>query len=130
MAQGIRIEKERIKAIKDWPELQSVRDILIFLSFANFYRKFIQSFSKIAAPHTLILQTTDDEALSTQATGNKKNQEISSGIARAGFGEIDVSFENLSTAAKLAKSKKPLVKANSSKTDFLTSEAKSVFIHL
>ena len=36
-SKGICIEDERIEAIKQWPEPQSVRDIQVFLGFANFY---------------------------------------------------------------------------------------------
>ncbi len=39
--QGIQIEKEQIKAVCDWPEPHSVRDIQVFLGFANFYQQFI-----------------------------------------------------------------------------------------
>ena len=38
---GICIEDERIKAVKQWPEPKLVRDIQVFLRFANFYRQFI-----------------------------------------------------------------------------------------
>ena len=34
---GIRMEDERIEVVKQWPEPQSVQDILVFLGFANFY---------------------------------------------------------------------------------------------
>ncbi len=47
----------------------------MFLGFTNFYRRFIQNFSKIAALLTSILQITDNEALNTQATENKKYQD-------------------------------------------------------
>ena len=40
-AQGVRMEEERIDAVKNWPEPKSVRDIQGFLGFANFYRHFI-----------------------------------------------------------------------------------------
>ncbi len=56
--QGIQMEEERIKAVRDWPEPQSVRDIQVFLGFANFYRRFIQGFSRLAAPLTSMLKTT------------------------------------------------------------------------
>ena len=36
-SKGIRMEDERIEAVKQWPEPQSVRDIQVFLGFANFY---------------------------------------------------------------------------------------------
>ena len=52
------MEAKRIKVIKDWPELKSVCNIQVFLDFANFYRQFIQSFSKIAILLTSILKTT------------------------------------------------------------------------
>ena len=51
-AQGVQMEKERINALKNWPEPKSVRNIQVFLGFANFYCHFIQSFSRIAAPPT------------------------------------------------------------------------------
>ncbi len=79
-----------------------------------------------------MLQTTDDEALSTQATANKKNQDalvsVDGGIVVGG------SIKNLSTIVNLAKSKKSKSKANIAKansgTDFLISRAKKAFIHL
>ena len=57
-AQEIRIEDEKIEAVRNWPELKSIRDIQVFLGFANFYWRFIQSFNKIAGPLTLILKTS------------------------------------------------------------------------
>ena len=40
---------KRIKVVKEWLELKSVRDIQVFLGFTNSYQQFIQDFSKIAA---------------------------------------------------------------------------------
>ncbi len=56
--QGIRMEEEQIKPVRDWPEPQSVCDIQVFLGFANFYRQFIQGFSRLAASLTSMLKTT------------------------------------------------------------------------
>ena len=58
LSKGISIEAKRIEVIKDWPELKSVRNIQVFLGFANFYWQFIQGFSIIAASLTSILKTT------------------------------------------------------------------------
>ncbi len=55
LVQGIRMEDKRIKAIRDWPEPQSVRDIQMFLGFTNFYKRFIKNFSRIAALLTSML---------------------------------------------------------------------------
>ena len=52
------MEEERIKAVKAWPEPQSIWDIQVFLSFANFYKQFIKDFNKIATLLILILKTT------------------------------------------------------------------------
>ncbi len=41
------MEEEKIEAVKAWQESQSVRDIQVFLSFANFYRRFIQNFNRL-----------------------------------------------------------------------------------
>ena len=62
-AQGVRIGDERIEAVKTWPELKSVPDIQVFIGFANFYR-FIQGFSKRAAPLTSMLRTSSSTRLS------------------------------------------------------------------
>ena len=52
LSKGISIEAKRIEVVKDWPEPKSVRNIQVFLGFANFYWRFIQGFSKIIAPLT------------------------------------------------------------------------------
>lgn len=44
--------EKAIEAVRSWPEPKSVRDIQVFIGFANLYRRFIQGFSKIAAPPT------------------------------------------------------------------------------
>jgi hypothetical protein len=46
---GIEMEKERIATIESWPEPTCVRDIQVFLGFANFYRRFIQGYARITA---------------------------------------------------------------------------------
>ncbi len=49
---GIQMEQSRIDAITSWPEPESAKDILVFLGFAGFYRRFIRGFSQIVAPLT------------------------------------------------------------------------------
>ncbi len=132
------MEEERIKAVKTWPEPQPVRDIQVFLGFANFYRKFIRNFSRIVATLTLMLRTTDESTGNEPQNTQAKNQAAPGVVGRAGSGGVGGSFENLSTAVKSAKSKKPkltksknsdLAKANSG-TDFLTPGVKEAFIYL
>ena len=69
----INMEAERIKVVKDWPEPKSVRNIQVFLGFANFYWQFIQGFSRIVAPFTSMLKTTGlpDKPASSRNDGSK-----------------------------------------------------------
>ena len=52
------MKPKKIEVVKEWLKPKSVWDIQVFLSFVNFYRRFIQSFSKIAASLTLMLKIT------------------------------------------------------------------------
>jgi len=56
---GIRIDPEKIKAMLNWPEPQSIKDIQAFLSLANFNRRFIKNYSRITAPLTDLIKKSD-----------------------------------------------------------------------
>ena len=49
---GIRMDPDKVTAIKAWEAPRSVKGIRSFLGFANFYRQFIGNFSTIAEPLT------------------------------------------------------------------------------
>ena len=49
-ADGISVEEDKVKAIREWPLPKCVRDIQSFLGAASCYRRFINKFSDIAAP--------------------------------------------------------------------------------
>ena len=44
----VKMEQDKIKAIKEWKIPTKVKDIESFLEFVNFYQRFIQNFSHIA----------------------------------------------------------------------------------
>ena len=46
----IKIEKEKVKDVLDWPTLKEVKDVQKFLGLANYYCWFIQDFAVIARP--------------------------------------------------------------------------------
>ena len=48
------MDPEKIRAIRDWPTPTSVTDIRSFLGLAEYYRKFINNFSRIACPMTAL----------------------------------------------------------------------------
>ena len=46
----VKMEQEKIKAVKEWKTPTRLKDIKSFLRFANFYRRFIHNFSHTARP--------------------------------------------------------------------------------
>ena len=48
----IETDPEKIKAVQEWPTPNTRRHLQQFLGFANFYRRFISDYSRIAAPLT------------------------------------------------------------------------------
>ena len=49
-AEGVKPDGKKVDAIKSWPRPEDAKDLLSFLATANFYRRFIKSFSQIANP--------------------------------------------------------------------------------
>src|SRR5277367_635289 len=52
----VRMDPTKVEAITSWPALGSVHDVRVFLSLANFYRRFIKNFNKMATPLTALLK--------------------------------------------------------------------------
>ena len=52
------MDKEKVKAIKNWPEPRKLKEVQAFLGFANFYQRFIQGYSQIC---TLLNKMTKKE---------------------------------------------------------------------
>ncbi|KAJ1603302.1 hypothetical protein NDA14_005411 [Ustilago hordei] len=53
---GIEMDPEKVRTVKEWPMLESIHDIQRFLGFANFYRRFIAHFARIAKPLTALVK--------------------------------------------------------------------------
>lgn len=43
-------DPQKVQAVKDWPTPVDKKQLQRFLGFANFYRRFIKSYSQVAAP--------------------------------------------------------------------------------
>jgi len=48
--EGIKMEKEKVRGVLEWPTPKYVKDIQKFLGLANYYHQFIQGFASIARP--------------------------------------------------------------------------------
>ena len=47
---GVRMEKEKVQEVIEWPVPRSVKDVQKFLGLVNYYRWFVKDFAKIAKP--------------------------------------------------------------------------------
>ena len=149
------MEAEQIEVVRKWPEPKSVRDIQIFLGFANFYCQFIKGFSKIAAPLTSMLKTTmlsqvlvanevlgarvlaADEVGSVGGGGGDESSDGSKRVEPKTGKSAKSRKSSKSGKSKGEKSKKPPKSGNSpnfgateSGPSFLTPEARSAFNRL
>ena len=55
-SEGISMDPERIRIVAEWPVPESVLDIQVFLGFSNFYRRFIEGYSRVVLPITRLLR--------------------------------------------------------------------------
>ena len=51
-ASGVSVDLEKVKAVMSWERPKSVFQMRSFLGFAGYYRRFIEDFSRLAAPMT------------------------------------------------------------------------------
>ena len=47
---GVKMEKEKVQGVIEWPVLRSVKDMQKFLGLANYYKQCVKDFAKIAKP--------------------------------------------------------------------------------
>ena len=104
----------------------SVRDIQVFIGFANFYRRFIRDFSRIAAPLISMLKTTGSSEESAPRIFKAGNNEF----VRGGGGRADEIIVNLSKNKKSRKSTHVPNIGAMGEPNFLTPDAKKAFNHL
>src|SRR3954467_4610666 len=55
-AKGIAINPERVNAVLDWTPPESVKQVRTFLGLANYCRRFVENFCKVAKPLTELLK--------------------------------------------------------------------------
>ena len=105
------MKAKKIDIIKNYLEFELVCNIEVFLSFANFYRQFIQGFNKIVALLTLMLKTIElpDVSAPSKNDGNKPAFGKNDNTIKVRFDGDDVEYAKKSRklkSQKLVKSQK------------------------
>ena len=54
ITEGVKMNSAKVSIIVKWPFLMNIKDIQSFLSFTNFYQRFIYGYSKLASPLTCL----------------------------------------------------------------------------
>ena len=44
----VKMEKERVQKVVDWPVLRSIKDVQKFLGLTNYYRQFVKDLTRVA----------------------------------------------------------------------------------
>jgi len=55
-AEGIQVDEEKIKAIREWPTAMSIQQVRSFHGLTSFYRRFVSNFTSIMAPMIEVLK--------------------------------------------------------------------------
>lgn len=53
---GVKMDPSRVSAIADWPTPTNHHEVQVFIGFTNFYRRFIESYSRTVTPLTRLLR--------------------------------------------------------------------------
>src|SRR5439155_5772075 len=81
---GVAMESSHVEMILKWPVPCTYREIQVFLGFANFYRRFIANYSKIATPLTALLKGSKN--------GKKTGPYILTKEAKEAFQKLKAAF--------------------------------------
>ena len=63
----IKIDPSKVKTVQNWPEPTIVKKTQSFLGFANFYRRFIKDYSKVAVLLTNLTKKNQKFSITSKA---------------------------------------------------------------
>ena len=72
--EGLQMNSEKIQSVVEWPVLKNIKEVQFFLEFMNFYRKFIEKYSKVASPLTEL--TKKDQKFEWSSKAQKAFNEL------------------------------------------------------
>jgi len=73
---GIKMSNEKVEAVLSWKTPESLTEVQSFLGFANFYRRFIQDYSRVARPLTELTKKGDGREWSWTPEAEEAFQEL------------------------------------------------------
>jgi len=50
------MEAEKVDGVLNWPQPKNVKDVRKFLGLANYYRRFIKDFARVARPMNVLMR--------------------------------------------------------------------------
>ncbi|KAL0148230.1 hypothetical protein M9458_056462 [Cirrhinus mrigala] len=68
--EGVKMDETKVKAVTEWPQPNTVKELQRFLGFANFYRRFIHNYSMVSAPLTTLLKGKPSKLRWTEEASN------------------------------------------------------------
>jgi len=71
---GIEMEAEKVDEVLNWPQPKNIKDIRKFLGLANYYRRFIKDFARVARPMNML--TWKDEKWQWKEAQQKVFEEL------------------------------------------------------
>lgn len=71
---GLKMDQSKVTAVTSWPTPTSVKEVQSFLGFANFYRRFINGYSRITTPLTSM--TKKDQGFEWTKEANDAFEEL------------------------------------------------------
>ena len=74
--EGINMSKGKVEAVLFWEAPKSLKEVQLFLGFANFYRRFIQDYSRIARPLTELTKKEAGQEWKWNLEAEKAFQEL------------------------------------------------------